>query len=167
MFRKAKPLIHDIAQPTADEKIIIDGIGDSDDNSEALLNTKGFGLYDPDVKPTPMPSLQYPPMKFRELIMRWMPMVSEVMRKLDQLIEQNKDKTYENGVCCYKLGENYETLWGLDVKYEIDRHPFPELWRGFYESEIKTLSFCSRSCVCWSVIKIVPLIQSRKNSRKH
>ena len=158
MFRKAKPLIHDIAQPTADEKIIIDSIGDSDDNSEALLNTKGFGLYDPDVKPTPMPSLQYPPMKFRELIMRWMPMVSEVMRKLDQLIEQNKDKTYENGVCCYKLGENYETLWGLDVKYEIDRHPFPELWRGFYKSEIKDFEL---------LLTIMCLLECDKNSSSH
>lgn len=132
-YAKARNLIQILASPSDAEKVMIEGILGQNE-VDIILNTPGYGLYNPDIK-TPLPPFKYQKYAFRRCIEHWMNSVPLVLRKLDVLIDFNKDREYQSGEATFVLGKDFRRI-DYDVNDRLLGYPFPELWQQFYEEEI-------------------------------
>ncbi|MBR4984532.1 MAG: DUF4132 domain-containing protein [Proteobacteria bacterium] len=121
---------------TPEEEIVIQGILDQHNETENILNQPGYGIYDPNITTT-MPVV-YSDINFiKRLFINWLPHTLAVLRKLDDFIEAHRDLQYEDYCGCEQiLGKSFWTV-NYDADKKIDRYPFSDLWRKFYDEEIK------------------------------
>jgi len=137
LYKSIRPLALKITDPSEKEKIIINELSD---NSEAdkVLNVKGYGLYNPDAAD------YIPKYKADYLVLKRIfsksnaKKLEEIKNKLDQLITDNGDCEYRarNGEIVL-LKNSFEQLSERNNGGLFNNYPFPELWIGFYETEIK------------------------------
>ena len=135
VYIKARNLANILAKPSAAEKIVIDSILGQNDVDD-ILNTPGYGLYNPDFK-THLPPFHHQPGLFKVYIEFWKQEVPKTLKKLDELIEANKDLEYFSIGRTHKLGAHHIYAVDLDQPDYLSQYPFPELWQQFYDEEIR------------------------------
>ncbi len=136
-FDGIKESISLIKAPTEREKILIGQITGEDDRSGEILDKDGYGLYDPSIPFTMVNA------SIDEDICDFFASCSErctdTIRKLDDLIEENKNREYKSIFGGTELLGNrfYRTSGTFSGKGCLDDYPFPELWRSFFEEQVK------------------------------
>ena len=121
---------------TPEEEIVIQGILDQDNAAGNILNQPGYGIYDPNITTT-LPVVYCDINFIKRLFVDWLPHTLAVLRKLDDFIEAHRDLQYEDYCDCERiLGKSFWPV-NYDVEEKIDKYPFPDLWRKFYDEEIK------------------------------
>lgn len=155
-----------IAKPTSKEQILIDEIKKFGEKN--VLDVAGYGLYNPDTveqvefkfKPQNKFLEIFPNSKFfggakgYESIEKYI----EIIKALDELVEQNKYLEYTTAYGeTQLLGNNFHKTdyCEANTKNIMDKYPFKELWVEFYNQHIKDsvitfklkllLEYCSHS----------------------
>lgn len=136
LIKTVKELVKaDSFKATEKEQVLIAEItGES--GAEAILNQKGYGLYNPDVQVTfPVEACD------REFLKQYFSVsvqkLTEIINKLEKLLDENKEREYTaaSGYTML-LGNNFYKI-NFDVNVPLaDQYPFKELWIDFYEKEI-------------------------------
>lgn len=132
-----KNILGDFAQCSESEKILLEEIT-GDGGTGDILNREGYGLYDPKAV------LRFPERKADTKVLADYFSLSK--KELDRLFDQltalidahAKDEYMNAGGETVLLGNGLQVVnrdWNLPSD---QRYPFPELWREFYETCIKT-----------------------------
>ncbi len=147
-YERVRGLLSLVKKPTDKEKILIREL--EEDTAEQTERKKGYGIYNPEaleelLYPLPKRTLPEP----EELFKICMPVSEQeafsILHKADRLFEEYKDYEYtaSDGEKCL-LGNDYRyTKEGLQIKGlrtshdRLDAYPLPELFRDFYEKEIR------------------------------
>lgn len=147
LYQSVRSMTELIAEPTDKERILIDEIGGSQETKTEQI--KGFGIYDPDV-PVQPEKLS----RDAKTVLRWLPITEnqaiEILKKLDQLIDEYKEYEYTpiNGDK-ELIGNRFDLMKregmvkksGIYIRPsnpKLDEYPLAEELRKFYEKEIKT-----------------------------
>ena len=127
-----------IAEPTEKEQILIGELQGKKDGVQEISAETGYGIYDPgkeyeapEVEPDRGVISGCLAVSEREAV--------ELIKKLDDLIDRNRDYEYEasNGERIL-LGSCYTLMAGAaSGGYRLENYPLPEVFREFYEKEIK------------------------------
>ena len=158
LFQECVKLLSCIEGATEKESVIINELtGDS--QADSVLEEQGYGLYNPHAS-WELEKSEEDGGFFAKLmkkgakkscdgkteatfINRFMKKSSRkeldsLLLKLDELYEQNKNREYQNAWGAEQLlGEKFMvTKYGAEEEI-INKYPFPELWIGFYEEQIK------------------------------
>lgn len=137
-YKKARIMAEKLENPTGKEKLLLDGILDKDTESSEILNTRGFGLFDPDFK------MEFDPVKGDQkkvsgfLSMKEKEIIG-LLEKLDSLVETNSRVEYRDGSGEMKLVGNdlvsTKSSWGLIES--LEELPCHEVWEEFYQKNIR------------------------------
>lgn len=140
-FKNIKPLLKILTEPTGKEQVLLDELLGENSIAQNILDTPGFGLYNPQKEWT-IPPITVSDKEASKLFSYGERACMDVFRKLDALIEENRELSYQTAwnvdmilgtrldVCRW---QNHDS-----VKDPLDTLPFRELWEGFYEKEIKS-----------------------------
>lgn len=138
LFEKCRPFIEDMNKTTEKENIIISELtGDS--KADSVLSEKGYGLYNPDAK-LDIPKFKGNKKYINKFFCKKKKEMYALLDKLEVIYTENEDREYKTHYGEEHLLGNsfvramYKDDAGMD---EIDKYPFPELWRGFYEKHVK------------------------------
>lgn len=129
-------LAKDLTEATPKEKILQEEISGAG-QAEAVVQEKGYGLYDPD-KVLAVPKMEWDEKLLKDYLRPTEKEVKEMFDQLTAWIEKHKNLEYKNsfGDECL-LGNGLRPITNdLAIPYE-DRYPFKELWIEFYEKEIR------------------------------
>ncbi len=143
LYRRVKPLAAAIKNPTDKEKILLEEILSENENSAA--SQKGFGIYDPDA-----PEILPAPEEGRDAIFRCLPLTEEQIlqkiKKLDAIIQENKDYEYEtssgdrallgNSYAACKKPSGSEKQKYYSERLRLANYPLAQQFRDFYEKEL-------------------------------
>lgn len=129
-----------IAKPSVKEKVLIEQLSVKGEADAPYTRKNGFGLCDPSAiieLPEMEVAIDFTIEKAFDGILSGR--VTTLLMKLDQLVEDNKNREYasywgESTLLGKALGER-KTKYKIDTG--IERYPFPELWSAFYRDEIK------------------------------
>ncbi len=124
-------------EPTEKEKILVEEIS-GDSQSEAILNQKGYGLYNPDIQVS-FPVEACDKTFLQQYFQVSAKQISSIIEKLRALIEENREREYTDWHGETRLLGNSFHYITRDYTLPLeDRYPFKELWVDFYEREIKS-----------------------------
>lgn len=138
LARAVSGLEASIAEPTEKEKILIEELQGKTGGGQEINAGTGYGIYDPGQEydvPFTEPD--------RGVISGCLAVSEqeavELIKKLDDLIDLHRDYEYEasNGERTL-LGSRYTVAAGASSgTYRLENYPLPEVFREFYEREIK------------------------------
>ncbi len=137
LYQECLELLGGMEMVSEKEAVIISELtGDS--QADEVLNELGYGLYNPDA-PWKLAECQVD----EKLITRFMKKsckadLMKLLEKLDDLYEANKNREYQTTWGVEKLlGEDFMMIRYGTFEDTLEKYPFPELWRSFYEEHIK------------------------------
>lgn len=140
-FTKVLPQLQAFSSPTGKEQVLLKELIDTQSEAQTILNTPGYGLYGPD-KDWVLPSVNVDEDVVSKLFVCGEAACVEVLMKLNQLIDDNREREYKTAWGEERLlgNELFQTRWSNNdaVRDTLDRYPFREMWEEFYEKEIKT-----------------------------
>ncbi len=140
-FARLKPLLSNLSQPTGKEQVILDELLGEKSQVQDIVNTPGYGLYDVG-KEWVIPELSVDEKEASQLFSWGEKECIRSLKALDALIEANKEREYKTAWDSEEiLGtrlENARRIYNDPEAKPLDALPFPQLWEGFYEKEIKT-----------------------------
>lgn len=139
-YASVKPLAAAMEKPTDKEKVMLEEILGEGVSSAA--RQKGFGIYDPHA-PVQIPQWEEGDDKIRQCLPLSEKEVVAKIKKLDELIHQYRDFSYD-AVSGEKelLGNNYIHLAEADPKqsymgnYRLENYPLEEQLRTYYQTQI-------------------------------
>lgn len=139
-FEKIRPHLALLTEPTGKEQVLLKELTGGVSEAQDILTQPGYGFYDT-TKEWVLPPVKVDEQKAAKLFQYNEDACITVMKKLDALVEQNKNLEYK-----ILFGEERTLGAGLgrctrqDVDdqrlHPIDGYPFKELWLEFYEKEI-------------------------------
>lgn len=138
-YHNVKGLAAGILNPTDKEKLLLKEILDQEESSTNRSDKRGYGIYNPDA-PVQIPEGE----EGRSAVLKCISLSEEEIikkiKKLDALIQENRDYEYEAAYGgkellgnCYKPQKKADRT-GL---YCLENFPLEEKFRAFYEEEIK------------------------------
>lgn len=151
-FQAILPQLTAFSDPTGKEQVLLQELLGKESAAQDILNTPGYGLYDPEQEWT-LPPVSVDKNKASHLFVHGEDACRSVCKKLDRLIK-------EHAACAY------QTAWGADellgnrlekCRYRqkepdlepLDEYPFRELWEAFYNNEIKTPELLLETKLYW------------------
>ncbi len=141
-FAALKPLLQTLGEPTAKEQVLLKELIGEGSEAQDILNTPGFGLYDPKREWT-LPPVKAEKSEAADLFSCGEAACIRALTRLNALIEKNQTLEYTNAYgdelllgtrldrCRWKRADT------PDLK-PLDEYPFQELWENFYREEIQT-----------------------------
>jgi len=140
-FARVLPQLQAFSSPTGKEQVLLKELVDTQSEAQIILNTPGYGLYDTK-KDWVLPAVNVDERKVSELFTCGQTACIDVLKKLDKLIGENREREYKTAWGEERLLGNglSEIRWSNDeaVHDQLDQYPFRELWEEFYEKEIQT-----------------------------
>ncbi len=137
LYQDCLALLGNMEKVSEKEAVIISELtGDS--QADEVLNERGYGLYNPDADMI-LPECHVDSQMVTKLMKHSsIAELEQLLEQLDMLYEANKNREYKNAWGEEKLlGEDLAMVkFGSDSEI-LNKYPFPELWRGFYEEHIK------------------------------
>lgn len=144
VYAEALPLVAQIARPSGKEQILINALTQTDNGEQkSYCKANGFGFYDPLEQisvPDIIPEEGFsPPQTFDFLISG---QAEQLFEKLNELIKTHKDdefQTYygETELVGNRVFKGYNYRNRDNISDPMSSIAFPELWKEFYEREIK------------------------------
>lgn len=139
-FAEILPQLRAFSNPTGKEQVLLEELLGSESEAQDILNTPGYGLYDMN-KEWILPPVQVNEDEASKLFVRGEEACIRVLRKLDELIGENRERSYttawnEDLLLGSKLERSRWTHNDPDAD-PLDAYPFRELWEEFYAKEIK------------------------------
>ncbi len=129
-----------IEKPTDKEAVLLEEI--LGENTKQAAQQKGFGIYNPDV-PAEIPKIKPGRDKIRACLPLTEKEIIQKIKKLDQIISENRHYEYDSVFGEKQLLENgYERLAGSTQEqqnfngYRLKNYPLEEKLRAYYETEI-------------------------------
>lgn len=133
------PHLRDFPNPTGKEQVLLGEILEGASKAQDILNTPGYGLYDPE-KDWVLPPLEIPSNQADQLFTYGEKACIRVCQKLSQLIE-------DHATLSYKTAWDQDELLGNELKKlryihddpnakPLEEYPFREMWEEFYQKEI-------------------------------
>ncbi len=140
-FLKVLPDLQALPDPTGREKVLLKEMLGERSEAQDILKKPGFGLYDT-TKDWVLPQVKLDADGADRLFVYGEKACIEVLKKLDCLIGENREREYrtawgEEQLLGSRLAVK-EWVSGQAEKEPLDCYPFRELWEAFYEEEIKT-----------------------------
>lgn len=137
IIKQAKELTAAITNPTGKEKVMIEEILGEDLKSSEILNTRGYGLYDPDFImkfEEPEPDRK----KVADILSMKEDQIIHILKKLDRLVGENSRKEYRamNGEVQLIGNELLSINPSSYYPQELKDLPLCEVWEEFYHQEI-------------------------------
>lgn len=135
--------IREIKEPTGEEQILIEEIC-GQGGADAILNQKGYGLYNPDTV-VPAISFQTDVSVCRDFFHVSAKQITKLFEQLYAFIDAHAELEYTDVSGEERLLGNV-TIYGWRL-YTIsndnslklyEKYPFPELWKEFYDTYVKT-----------------------------
>lgn len=136
LFEKVSSLALKIEKPSPKEQIIIEELTGKSSVDE-ILKIKGYGLYNPEVKIN-LPEIPGDSEYIKQVFEKEQNELEAILKKLDDVIEKHKEVEYtdEYGEVCLLN----DRLRVIDfTKSGLERYPMSEVWREFYQAEIKDI----------------------------
>lgn len=135
--------VQEIEEPTGEEQILIEELC-GQGGADAILNEKGYGLYNPDTFVPDVP-FQADVSVCKDFFYVSAKQVTKLFEQLYAFIDEHAELEYTNASgeeCLLGNVSNYgwrlnNILWDNSLKTH-ERFPFPELWREFYDTYVKT-----------------------------
>ena len=140
-FTEILPHLKAFPEPTGKEQVLLEELLGSESEAQDILNTPGYGLYDTD-KDWILPPVTVNLIEASHLFVHGEEACISAIRKLDQLIHENRERSYttawnEDLLLGSKLERSRWTYNDPEAK-PLDAYPFREMWEAFYENEIKS-----------------------------
>ena len=140
-FTEILPHLKAFPEPTGKEQVLLEELLGSESEAQDILNTPGYGLYDTD-KDWILPPVTVNLIEASHLFVHEEEACIRTIRKLDQLIHENRERSYttawnEDLLLGSKLERSRWTYNDPEAK-PLDAYPFREMWEAFYENEIKS-----------------------------
>ena len=140
-FAQIIPQLHAIPEPTGREQVLLKELLDDESKAQTILDTPGYGLYDVS-RDWILPPTEIDIHKAEKLFSHGENACIHVLRQLDQLIHENRERAYktvwnEELLLGTKL-ERIHYVYNNPSKDPLDAYPFRELWEDFYNKEIRT-----------------------------
>ena len=140
-FEEVIPSLRAVSEPSGREQVLLKELLGEESAAQNILDTPGYGMYDVE-KDWVLPPVDADGSKASGLFEFGEQACSNVCRELDKLIKENASRAY-------KTAWDQEELLGNDLKASryihgdpdaepLDEYPFPELWKEFYETHIRT-----------------------------
>lgn len=149
-FSVLKPLLQAVKEPTGREQVLLDELLGEKSVAQDILSTPGYGLYDTE-KAWILPSAKVDEKQASKLFANGEGACIRILKKLDSLIEENKEREYKSAWGAEMLlGTGLQNCLWLYKNSELqplDSMPFKELWETFYEKEIKTPEMLIELCL--------------------
>lgn len=137
-FRKVLPNLQAMTNPTGKEKVFLKELLKDSGETKNRLKLPGYGLYDVN-KDWVLPKVQLEESGADKLFVYGEAACIHVLKKLDKLIDDNRERAYKNAYGGDELlGNKLSFTCHSSETGLLDSYPFPELWKAFYEEEIKT-----------------------------
>ncbi len=140
-FALVTPYLADFHGTTGPEQVLMKELTGDSSEAQDILQTPGYGFYDVE-KTWVLPPMEVDEKKVASLLVYGEHECIRVLKALNSLIEENRERTYKTAWDADEmLGNNLERCrWtGKDPKATpLDAYPFRELWEDFYQKEIKT-----------------------------
>lgn len=138
-FAEILPKLRAFSGPTGKEQVLLEELLGSESAAQDILNTPGYGLYDVD-KDWILPPVHVNENEASKLFVSGEEACIRVLRKLDELVHANRERSYtsawnEDLLLGNKLSQ---CQWSRDEVEPLDLYPFRELWEEFYRKEIQT-----------------------------
>lgn len=138
-FSQILPQLRAFSNPTGKEQVLLEELLGAESAAQDILNTPGYGLYDV-TKDWVLPPVTVDGSGASKLFTCGEEACIHVLRKLDALIGENRERSYktawnEDLLLGSKLNQ---TRWSSSDAEPLDLYPFRELWEEFYSKEIKT-----------------------------
>lgn len=138
-FAEILPKLRSFSNPTGKEQVLLEELVGSESEAQDILNTPGYGLYDVN-KDWILPPVHVDENEAQNLFVYGQDACIRVLRKLDELIHSNRERSYtsawnEEFLLGSKLSQS---RWSHGDVEPLDLYPFRELWEAFYAEEIKT-----------------------------
>lgn len=135
--------VQEIEEPTSEEQILIEEIC-GQGGADAILNEKGYGLYNPDTSVPDVP-FQADVSVCRDFFYVSAKQVTKLFEQLYAFIDEHAELEYTDasgeewllGNVSYYGWRLNNILWDHSLKTH-ERFPFPELWKEFYDTYVKT-----------------------------
>ncbi|MCI8453381.1 MAG: DUF4132 domain-containing protein [Lachnospiraceae bacterium] len=150
-FAALKPLLQTLTEPTAKEQVLLKELVGEGSEAQEILNTPGYGLYDPEREWT-LPPVKVDGSEAAGLFSRGEAACIRALTRLNELIEKNQTREYTNAYgdelllgtrldrCRWRRADTPELK-------PLDEYPFRELWEGFYKEEIQTPGLLMELCL--------------------
>lgn len=140
-FLKVLPDLQALSNPTGKEKILLEELIGGQSKAQDILKKPGYGLYDVN-KEWVLPQVRLSEDGADKIFVYGEKACIEVLKKLDRLIEANRDREYTTAwgqqlLLGSRLAVTERGVRGVR-KEPLDCYPFRELWETFYAEEIKT-----------------------------
>lgn len=140
LFKDCKVYAEEMKNTSDKENVILAELtGNS--QADSVLGLKGYGLYNPDA-PFNLPQYKGDSKMICKFFHRKKKEMYALLDKLEELYAKNAHLEYKNyyGEECL-LGNSFAAVAGAydnnEKRDPLERYPFPELWRDFYEKHIK------------------------------
>lgn len=138
-FEQVLPLLRAYEHPTEKEQLLLRELVGESHEVETILNTPGYGLYNPRVRLT-IPEVKVDVQKAEHLFDHGESVCIHVLERLDALIGEHREEEYrdirgEEQILGVTLAF-YPPWYGMQ-KEHLKQFPFLELWEDFYQQEIK------------------------------
>lgn len=140
-FEEIIPKLKAFSEPTGKEQVLLEELLGGESEAQDILNTPGYGLYHVD-KSWILPPAKADEEEAAKLFVYGEAACISVFKKLDQLIHENRERSYTTAWNeDLLLGTKLERIrWTHnDPNAEpLDAYPFREIWEEFYKKEIRT-----------------------------
>ncbi len=140
-FETVKESLASLKNPTGKEQVLLDELTGSSSEAQDILKKPGYGFYDVE-KEFVLPPAEVDRTKAEQLFAYQEEDYLRVLKRLDELISENREKSYvtkweEDAVLGNKL-EQCRSIYDDPDATPLDAYPFRELWEGFYQKEIRS-----------------------------
>ncbi|MCI9374101.1 MAG: DUF4132 domain-containing protein [Lachnospiraceae bacterium] len=138
-FSEVLPKLRAFSNPTGKEQVLLEELIGTESEAQDILNTPGFGLYDVK-RDWVLPPVSVDEQEASKLFVCGEDACIRVLRKLDALIHDNRERSYttvwnEENLLGNRL---IHCRWGNGSMKPLESYPFQELWEEFYAKEVKT-----------------------------
>lgn len=130
------PALRSFQNPSSKEQILLTELLGAEEEEEDILKKPGYGLYDPKTELV-IPPVNVDLTQSETLFSFGEDACIRVLERLDALIEENKDREYEDCRGEEQLLGNRLEKCRYAISDIMDAYPFRELWEEFYEKEIQ------------------------------
>ena len=136
-FAAVIPAIEALQKPTGKEQVLLKELLGGGSKAQDVLNLPGYGLYDVE-KEWIIPAVDVDESETEKLFADGEERYICVLKKLDNLIDENREREYQNAWGEEEMLGNNLTIVKWQDGDPLDSYPFRALWENFYETEIKT-----------------------------
>lgn len=140
-FETVKKSLAELKNPTGKEQVLLDELTGASSEAQDILQKPGYGFYDVE-KEFVLPQTDVDEKEAQDLFVYQEKDYERVLRRLDQLVDENRERTYvtcweEDAVLGNKL-ERCRSIYDDPDATPLDAYPFRELWEEFYRKEINS-----------------------------